>query len=97
RTGSTSCDQNQEADACAWTFTKGTTLVLSAKPDTSQGAKFAGWSSSDCPGTGECRLTLDDDQSIGALFSKLTLSVDTTGDKDGDLVTSDPAGISCPG
>src|SRR6266849_5516759 len=69
-------------------------VVLSAKP--AAGATFAGWSTPDCQGTGDCRLTLDDDQSVAALFSKLTLSVDTSGAKPGDLVTSSPAGISCP-
>lgn len=93
-TGSTTCTQNQEPNACSWTFAKGAAVVLSAKPGA--GATFAGWSTPDCPGTSDCKLTLDDDQSVVALFSKLTLSIDTTGARTGDLVTSSPAGISCP-
>src|SRR2546425_6540933 len=93
-TGSTSCTHNQEPSSCSWTFAKGAAVVLSAKP--AAGATFAGWSTPDCQGTGDCRLTLDDDQSVAALFSKLTLSVDPSGAKPGDLVTSSPAGINCP-
>ena len=95
-TGSTSCAQNQEPSACVWTFAKGAPIVLTANPDKAKGATFAGWSTSECPGAGDCRLTLEDAQSIVALFSKLTLSVDTTGIKLGDLITSMPPGISCP-
>ena len=92
--GSTSCKVSEEPDDCRWTFAAGTAVVLSAKPD--PGATFARWSTPDCPGTGDCKLTLDGDTSIVALFGKLTLSVDTSGAGDGDLVTSAPAGISCP-
>jgi hypothetical protein len=93
-TGSTSCTQNQEPGDCKWTFPQGAAVVLSAKP--SPGSTFAGWSTPDCPGTGDCHPTIDADQTIVALFSKLTLTVGTSGAMTGDVITSSPAGISCP-
>jgi hypothetical protein len=93
-TGSTTCAKSQEPGECVWTFLKGASVVLTAKA--ASGSTFAGWSTAECPGTGDCRPSTDDDQSIVALFSKLTLSVATSGAKPGDLVTSSPAGISCP-
>jgi hypothetical protein len=57
-------------------------------------ASFAGWSTADCPTA--CRLTVDDDGSVVALFSKLTLRVALSGNNGDELVTSAPAGISCP-
>jgi hypothetical protein len=95
-TGETDCTKRSEPGACDWTFAQGATVVLTATPNGSD-ASFAGWSTPDCPGTGECRLTVDDDQSVAALFSKLTLHVELSGNDNGDeLVTSEPAGISCP-
>ena len=70
-------------------------VVLTAVPDGSD-ATFVGWSTVDCPGTGECRLKVEDDQSVSALFSKLRLQVELSGNDNGDeLVTSEPSGISC--
>ena len=89
------CGRNEGASSCEWKFPAGTTVVLTAKPDL--GGSFARWSTPDCPGTGDCRLTLDSDTTIVALFGKLRLEVQTSGARPGDLVTSDPAGISCPG
>ena len=94
-TGATACTKRSEPGFCAWTFAQGATVVLTATPNGS-GASFAGWSTPDCPGTGACRLTVDDDQTVVALFSKLTLSVELSGDNGDELVTSEPAGISCP-
>jgi len=94
-TGATECAETSEPNACDWTFSQGTPIVLKAAPNGS-GSSFVGWSIPDCPGTGDCHLTLDDDQSVTALFSKLTLSVELSGTEDDELVTSKPAGISCP-
>ena len=93
-TGSTSCTVNQEPGDCTWTFPQGAGVILSATP--TAGATFAGWSTPECPGTGDCRPTTDDGQTIVALFSKLTLSVSTSGANTDDVITSSPAGISCP-
>ena len=94
-TGSTRCTQNAEPGSCPWTFAKGSTVVLTAVPAGTAGASLAGWSTPECPGTGSCRLTLDDDRTIVALFSRLTLSVVTSGSQ-GDVITSTPPGIRCP-
>ena len=94
-TGETACTKRSEPGSCNWTFSQGTTVTLTATPNASD-ASFAGWSTADCPGTASCRLTIDDDQSVGALFSKLTLRVELSGNNGDELVTSAPAGISCP-
>jgi Fibronectin type III domain len=95
-TGETACTKRSEPGACDWTFAQGDTVVLTAIPN-GPDASFAGWSTPDCPGTGECRLTVDGDQSIVALFSKLTLHVELSGNDNGDeVISSEPAGIRCP-
>lgn len=95
-TGETACRKRSEPGACDWTFAEGDVVVLTAVPDGSD-ATFVGWSTVDCPGTGECRLKVEDDQSVSALFSKLRLQVELSGNDNGDeLVTSEPSGISCP-
>src|SRR5436309_2201549 len=95
-TGDTSCTQRSEPVSCIWTVDAGANVVLAAVPN-GPGDSFVGWSTPDCPGTGECRLTVDEDQSVTALFSKLTLDIDLSGNDNGDeSVTSDPPGINCP-
>ena len=95
-TGETACTKRSEPVACDWVFNEGTALVLTATPNGSD-ASFAGWSTPDCPSTNdECRVTVDNDQSISALFSELTLRVDLSGDNGDERVTSQPPGISCP-
>jgi chitodextrinase len=94
-TGETACTKRSEPVSCEWVFEQGTMVVLTATPNGSDDS-FAGWSTPDCPGMGQCRLTVDDEQSITALFSKLTLEVATSGQRDGDRITSVPPGINCP-
>ena len=98
-TGATVCKQNSEElnpQFCDWTFSQGTPVVLTATP-VGSGASFAGWSTPDCPGTGACQVTVDGDQSVVALFSKLRLEVELSGDNGDELITSKPAGITCGG
>jgi hypothetical protein len=86
------CTANQEPLFCDWKFAAGTTVVLRAS-----GGPFSKWSTPDCAGMGEqCTVTLDDDTSVVALFGKLTLSVETSGAKSGDVIKSSTGGISCP-
>jgi len=86
------CEQNEGEGACHWAFERGTSVTLTAH---STGAGFTGWSTPDCPGTGSCTITLDDDlTSIVAIFDPLTLGVRLSSDGVG-TVTSDPAGIDC--
>jgi PKD repeat protein len=54
---------------CQVSFTAGTTVVLTATPDTS--SVFAGWSA-DCSGTGTCQVTLDQARAVTATFKPNT-------------------------
>jgi len=86
------CEQNEGEAACHWAFERGTSVTLTAH---STGAGFTSWSTPDCPGTGSCTVSLDDDlTSVVALFDPLTLGVRLSPSADG-TVTSDPAGIDC--
>ncbi len=94
-TGETACTKRSEPVSCDWVFAQGTTVVLTASPNGTD-ASFAGWSTPDCPGIGQCSVTVDDEQSVTALFSSLTLQVNLSGDDGSEFVTSVPPGISCP-
>lgn len=91
-------------DSCARNIDDGGAPVrLVAVP--SPGSTFDGWSG-DCSGTTACDLTMSGDHDITATFSSVpasppppelkTVLVILTGDGWG-RVTSDPAGIDCPG
>jgi len=85
------CEQNVGEGACHWGFERGTTVTLTAN---STGTGFTSWSSPDCPGTGSCTITLNDDlTSIVGIFNPLTLGVRLSSSS--GTVTSDPAGIVC--
>ena len=93
-------DKSVEESSCHWGFPRGTVVKLTAAAGDGTGFNFSGWSAPDCPDTGSCMLTLDDDYtSIAALFNPLLLGVrfsQGTGDPPADRrVTSDPAGIDC--
>jgi chitodextrinase len=93
--GANSCDDNEEPGECKWTFPSGTTVTLTAKPDS--GETFSRWSSPDCPGTTTtCQVTVDEDTTIVALFGRLTLRVETSGRESDDFITIDPGGLRCP-
>ena len=90
------CGANHDQGSCTRTYDRGTHVKLTASSD--QGRKLFSWSTPDCPGTGECDLTLDDDMtSIVALFDPLRLGVQfSPSAPDGETVTTDPAGRTCP-
>jgi hypothetical protein len=92
--GVNSCLNHEEPGDCTWTYMAGTTVVLTATPD--PGETFVRWSTPDCPGTGDCRVTLDADTTVVALFGRLRLNVDTSGMGDADFITIDPGGLRCP-
>jgi hypothetical protein len=93
--GDKSCDQNEEPGECTWTFPAGTIVTLTAKPNA--GETFSRWSSPDCPATSTtCQITLDGDETIVALFGRLTLEVQTSGREEDDFITIDPGGLRCP-
>lgn len=90
--------KSTEESSCHWGFPRGTIVKLTAAASSGD---FAGWSTPDCPGTGSCTLTLDDDYtSVAALFDPLLLGVRFSHPRDSDPpadrhITSDPAGIDC--
>jgi len=51
---------------CAETYTAGTTVILTATPDS--GSTFSGWGGA-CSGTGNCSLTINASQSVTATFA----------------------------
>jgi uncharacterized repeat protein (TIGR02543 family) len=79
---------------CQEGYDDGTAVTLTAAP--AEGWAFVGWSGA-CSGTGGCEVTMDGDRSVTATFEEsvvVTLSVTVEG---GGSVTSEPAGITCPG
>ena len=83
--------------ACAADFEAGTLVTLTANP--TGGSLFSGWGGA-CGGTGTCRVTMSQAQTVTATFirapSFFTLSVVKIGSGDGE-VTSSPSGINCGG
>jgi DNA-binding beta-propeller fold protein YncE len=87
-------------EACAAEFNEGEKVELFAAPDAH--SVFAGWSVSGaepCPGAGSCTVLMSHGVEVSASFeepAQETLTVSETGSGSG-AVTSEPAGISCPG
>jgi hypothetical protein len=71
----------QLGDNCAATLTAGTTVILSATPNTS--SLFTGWSLTECSGTGNCSFALGADTAVTATFITMppVKVVDTSGTK----------------
>jgi hypothetical protein len=70
--GSVACD----GAACAGSYPDGTTVVLTATPDSS--STFGGWSGAGCSGTGSCSLTITGDTTVAAAFDKKPEPVPTS-------------------
>ncbi len=90
------CTDNSGQKSCTLTFDRGTHVKLTASSD--QGRKLSSWSTPDCPGTGECDVTLDDDvTSIVALFDPLRLGLKLSESAPADEgIATDPTGRKCP-
>ena len=79
-------------------FSRNATVTLTAA--SSAGFTFTGWSSADsgfnCPGTGDCTVTMDTARTVVANFAGISyqLNVSKTGLGTG-TVSSNPAGINC--
>jgi P2-related tail formation protein len=87
---------------CSKSFSKGTTVTLSAAP--SSGSIFAGWSGGGCTGTGACTVKIGNNTTVTATFNTSapppppgTFTVTVTKVENGGTgnVTSSPTGIDC--
>jgi hypothetical protein len=78
---------------CSRDFPNGMQVSLAATP--SSGSTFVGWTG-DCSGAGACRLTMDQNHAVAAVFAlaTATLTVTTTGSGSGTVLSS-PPGIEC--
>jgi DNA-binding beta-propeller fold protein YncE len=80
-------------EVCGDGFEPGQSVALTATA--SPGSTFAGWSGSNCTGTGSCAVAMSGDQSVTAVFSlDRRLSVSLSGNGSG-TVESSPGGIQC--
>jgi Divergent InlB B-repeat domain len=82
---------------CERAFRLGTPVELTAT--SAEGFAFTEWTGA-CTGSGACRLVMSADRTVGASFGprptvEVTVTLDSA--EEGDSVTSDPAGITCPG
>src|SRR6266850_1568863 len=59
--------------SCSASFNSGTTVTLTAAPNT--GSTFTGWSGSSCTGTGTCTVTMTAARSVTAAFGAQALSL----------------------
>ena len=84
--------------ACTGAYTSGSTVTLTATPDS--GHSFSGWSGGVCSGTGTCVVTMNADTTITATFappppvSNYNLTVSKSGTGTG-TASSTPSGITC--
>ena len=89
------CTDNGGDEACSWFFESGDQVTLSASGEPGFTSSFVGWSTPDCPGTGPCSLTLDDElTTIVARFSPLALGV-VLSSEDAASVSLNPPGSTC--
>ncbi len=80
---------------CSSDFESGSSIILTAIPDTSSGSTFSGWSGACTNKTGDCTVTMSAAQSVTANFNLLPsykLSITKSGN---GAVTSSPTGINC--
>src|SRR5438552_3286061 len=81
---------------CAATYNSGTTVTLTAAPDS--GSTFAGWSGCSAVSGSTCTVTMSAARSVTATFNvqRFTLTVGEAGTGSGSVTSSDGA-IGCPG
>lgn len=89
------CDITQTRDngqSCLYPVTAGDQVTL--KPATTAG--FVGWSVFECPGTGDCTISVDSARTVVATFTPTSLTVAFEGGDPAETVTSSDGLISCP-
>jgi hypothetical protein len=82
---------------CAAEYDEGRQVVLSASPDAH--SAFAGWTvtgSPACPGTGTCTVLMSNTVEVQPQFNEPAQEELEVGVSGPGIVTSSPAGISCP-
>ncbi|MBK1641492.1 hypothetical protein CKO12_06300 [Chromatium okenii] len=80
---------------CAADFDNGSSVILTATPDTKSGSTFSGWSGACTNKTGDCTVKMSEAQTVTANFNLLPsykLSINKSGK---GTVTSEPVGINC--
>ncbi len=78
---------------CSELYDSGTVVTLSTSPDA--GCVFTSWFGGGCSGTGSCQVTMNDNTTVTATFTRqYTLTVDKAGTGSG-TVSSAPVGIDC--
>ncbi|GEM_PF-6864981 len=80
---------------CAADFDNGSSVILTATPDTNSGSTFGGWSGACTNKTGDCTVKMSEAQTVTANFNLLPsykLSINKSGK---GTVTSEPVGINC--
>ncbi|MEK7761143.1 MAG: kelch repeat-containing protein [Nitrospirota bacterium] len=87
--GSISCTANGGAAGPCGSYPVGTTMVLTATPNSA--SNFTGWSGAGCSGTGTCNFTLTANTTVTANFNRPTLTVQVVGT---GTVSSNPVGIN---
>jgi hypothetical protein len=81
---------------CSGNFDNGSSVILTATPDTSSGSMFGGWSGACTNKTGDCTVKMSDTQTVTATFFAKPMSYRLSISKSGNgNVTSDPAAINC--
>ena len=86
-------------NTCSHQFPPGTAVTLKAQA--LNGFVFLGWNAKNepnCVGIGDCVVTLNSDETVGAVFgsgAEPTLSVNLDGTGSGTVISS-PPGINCP-
>jgi hypothetical protein len=80
------------ATDCVVTFPVGTTIALTATPDS--GASFQGWSGGGCTGTGGCGFVLNTNTTINATFTPPPVVYPSCGSANGTTRTTAPSTLA---
>jgi hypothetical protein len=81
---------------CSAAFASGTSVTLTAVPDSSPGSAdyLSGWSNA-CSGTGACVLDMKSDKQVTATFAADPVLTQVIAGSGGGIVKSNPGGLDC--